>query len=158
LGHASFKVKVTEASPSRSKVNAINWLRWLLLVPSAFTGWYVGLIVSLAIYRAHKAICPAHYLVSGMCHAPWTPLVQNSAINIGSILAGALVVLLPAFLAPSHRKRVAWIAFGLGFLYSMYFLVLLPDIWHAVLSSVIGGGIVLWRFCRTDSVASKEMT
>jgi len=148
---------VTEASPTRSKVNAINWLRWLLLVPSAFIGWYVGLIVALVIHRAHKAICPAHYLVSGMCHAPWTPLVQNSAIIIGSILAGALVVLLPAVLAPSHRMRVAWIAYGLGFLYSMYFLVLMPDIWHAVLSSVIGGGFVLRRFLRTDSVDSKGM-
>lgn len=149
---------MTEASPPRNKVNAISWLRWLLLVPSAFTGWYVGLIVALVIHRAHKAICPAHYLVSGMCHAPWTPLVQNSAIIIGSILAGALVVLLPALLAPSHRKRVAWIAYGLGFLYSMYFLVVIPDIWHAVLSSVIAGSIVLWLLFRTDSVASKGMT
>jgi hypothetical protein len=146
---------VTEGSPSRSKVNAINWLRWLLLVPSAFIGWYVGLIVSLAIYRAHKAICPAHYLVSGMCHAPWTPLVENSAIITGSFLAGALVVLLPALLAPSHRKRVAWLAYGLGFLYSLYFLVSIPDIWHAVLSSVIAGSIVLWCLLRTESVASK---
>jgi hypothetical protein len=133
-------------------------LRWLFVVPSAFIGWYVGLIVALVIHRAHQAICPAQYLVSGMCHAPWTPLVQNSAIIIGSILAGALVVLLPTVLAPSQRQRVAWIAYGLGLLYSIYFLVVIPGIWHAVLSAAIGGGVVLWRFFRTDSVASNGVT
>lgn len=149
---------MTEARPLRSKLNATSWLRWLLLVPSAFIGWYVGLIIALVIDRAHKAICPTHYLVSGMCHAPWSPLVQDSAIIIGSILAGALVVLLPAVLAPNHRKRVAWIAYGLGLLYSVYFLVLMPSIWHAVLSAAIGGGVVLWRVHHTEFVAWKGTT
>jgi hypothetical protein len=136
----------------------VHTLRWLFVVPSAFVGWYVGLIVALLIHSANEALCPTEYIVSGMCNAPWSAFVQGSAIIFGAIFSGALVVLLPTLFAPNHQKRVAWIAYGLGLLSSIYFLVFIPGIWHAVLSSIIGGSIVLWRVFRTDSVASKGMT
>ena len=145
---------MTGNSPSRRNLQT---LRWLFVVPSAFVGWYVGLIVALLIYSARKALCPTKYVVSGMCNAPWSPFVEGLAIIFGGILSGAMVVMLPTFFAPNHQKRVAWIAYGLGLLSSIYLLVLITGIWHAVLSSAIGGGIVLWRFVRTDSVASKGM-
>jgi hypothetical protein len=146
---------VTGATPPHRNVHT---LRWLFVVPSAFVGWYVGLILALLINSAHKALCPTTYIVSGMCNAPWSAFVQGLAIICGAVFSGALVVLLPALFAPNHRKRVASIAYGLGMLLSVYFLVLIPGIWHAVLSSVTGGGIVLWRFVRRDSAVSKGMT
>lgn len=149
---------MTENTPSRRKVNALRVVRWLLVVPFAFAGWYVGLIVALVIHTAHKALCPAQYLVSGMCAAPWSEFVQGSAIIIGAILVGALVVLLPALIAPNHRKRMAWIAYLFGLLYSVYFLVSIPGIWQAVVAAAVAGAWVLWLFHHAGSVDSKGTT
>jgi hypothetical protein len=136
----------------------MDTLRWLSVVPSAFVGWYVGLILALLIYSANKELCPTKYMVSGMCNAPWSAFTEGLAIIFGATISGALVVSLPTLFAPNQQKRVAWAAYGLGLLSSIYFLVLVPGIWHAVLSSVIGGSVVLWRLFRTDFVASKGMT
>jgi len=145
---------VSEATSSRNQVSALRWVRWLLVVPSAFVGWYIGVIVPILIFKANEALCPTHYLVSGMCHSPWSAWIEGVAIIIGSVLAGALVVLLPALIAPTHRKPVALIAYVIGLACSLFVLILMLDLWYAVVSAAVAGGVSLWRVHRARASPS----
>jgi|GEM_PF-3113680 len=138
-------------------MSALIVLRWLLVVPSAFIGWYVGLIVAMLIYKMNEALCPARFLVSGMCTAPWSPVMEELAVIVGGAVVGALVVLLPSLMAPNHRKRIALIAYSLSFACSLYVLMLVPSIWRAVLSATLAGGLMLWcvHLSQTLSIDSK---
>ena len=123
----------------------LRLLRWMLVVPSGILGWYLGMIVAMLIYKANQALCPARYLVSGVCAAPWSIYVEKMAFFIGGGVVGALVVLLPALMAPNHRKQVALIAYGLGLACSIGVLLSMFSLWNAVLPAVLAGGWVLWR-------------
>ena len=91
-------------------------LRWLFVLPAAATGWYLGLLAGMFIYKLDEWLCPARYLVSGFCGAPWSPWVRDFAFIFGSAVAACGVVCLPTPVAPSHRRAVAVAAYlgGLG--------------------------------------------
>ncbi len=133
------------------KVRALNVVRWVLVVPAALVGWYAGLIVALLIYKTNVALCPARYLVSGMCTAPWSSAMEELAVIVGGAVVGALVVLLPALMAPYHRKKIALIAYALGFTCSIYVLMLVPSIWRAVLAAALASGLMLWRIYHSQT-------
>lgn len=127
--------------------------RWLLVVPIAIVGWYIGLFTWAGIYQLNEWLCPNEYKVSGMCYAPWTGYVHNFAIASGSIVAAALVVLLPTLIAPSHRYNVARVSYILGLICSIYFLVIGP--WVPVAWAALGGGISLWFILRVLTLRSR---
>ena len=68
---------------------------------------------------------------------------QQCLPALSSLICGSLTVLLPAPMAPSHRYRVAVIAFAGGLTCSAYWL--LHGLWVPVAWAAIGGAITLWR-------------
>lgn len=137
-------------------MRALSVVRWILVVPAALVGWYAGLIVAMLLYKANEALCPTHYLVSGMCTSPWSSAMEELAVIVGGAVVGALVVLLPALMAPYHRKRIALIAYALGFTCSIYVLMLVPSIWRAVLTAALAGGLMLWRIYHSQTSPSES--
>jgi hypothetical protein len=91
-----------------------NSLRWLGIAPAALAGWYLAIAIGLYVHGLLDSFCPPDDVVSGMCLASWYPLASRVVICFGAALAAFLVVVASAFVAPSHRYRVAWIAFAIG--------------------------------------------
>ena len=126
-----------------SNVRTMKIFRWFLVTPAGILGWYVGVIAALSIYEIKERLCLPEYIVSGMCHASWSSHVTSVSLVLGSLISGALVVLLPTISAPAYRSRVALIAYILGLICSLYWLFYgewVPVVWAAV-----GGGLMLWR-------------
>lgn len=117
-------------------------LRWLLLIPAAVLGWYVGVLVAITVYEVGDGFCPAAQVVSGMCHASWFGVFSDVALVLGSSVCGALVVLFPTLMAPYGRIRVAWMAYVCGLLGSAYFL--LEGLWLPVLVAASAGAVMVW--------------
>jgi hypothetical protein len=89
-------------------------LRWVAVIPSAIGGWLIAFVVSLMLYRVANHLCPSEYFISGYCMAPWFRYVERAILFIGAALSAVLVVALPAFVAPSRRRTVAWSALCIG--------------------------------------------
>ena len=102
---------------------AIRLLRWMAVVPAGILGWYLALLVGLALLSGAKRLCPAESMVSGACMAPWFRPVEAAVFALSAALAATLVVLLPVVAAPGRRSAVAWVAFAVGLLVAVYFLV-----------------------------------
>ena len=124
-------------------MKTMHTLRMALTVPAAIAGWYIGVIVALLVHQVDQKLCPSEYIVSGTCGAPWSSFVSGMALASGSLVCGAFTVLLPTLVAPSHRARVALLAYGLGLTGSVYWL--LHDHWVPVAWAAIAGAIALWR-------------
>ena len=122
---------------------AISILRWLLTAPVALAGFYIGLLVFGLIYEINERWCPEAYLVSGMCHAPWSWHAGQFAVVLGAFVSGALVVLLPALTAPSHRKAVALLFYALGLACALF--VWMSGMHAAKIAAAVGGAISVWR-------------
>lgn len=118
-------------------------LRWLLTVPAAIAGFYIGVIVALLAHLVSERLCPPEYVVSGTCFAPWSSFVSDAYLALGSLVCGALVVLLPTLIAPSHRSRVALLAYASGLACSVYWLA--HSLWVPVVWAALAGAITLWR-------------
>lgn len=118
-------------------------IRWFLAIPGAVAGWYIGVIVALGIRQLGERLCPVEYIVSGLCHAPWSSFVTDFALVVGSLMCGSLVVLLPALIAPSHHHRVAQLAYAAGLAFAAYWL--LHGFWLPVAAAALAGGVTLWR-------------
>jgi hypothetical protein len=121
----------------------VRTMRWILAVPAAVAGWYLGVIAALGIRQLGERLCPVEYIVSGTCHAPWSSFATDFALVAGSLVCGSLVVLLPALIAPAHRGRVALIAYAAGLAAAAYWL--LHGFWLPVAAAALAGGATLWR-------------
>jgi hypothetical protein len=71
-------------------------------------------MVGLFTMRAVEHLCPPELLISGTCSVPWWSYVERSVSSFGTALAAVLVVLVSTIVAPSHRRRVAWVSFSVG--------------------------------------------
>jgi hypothetical protein len=137
------------AGDSRATL-VIGTIRWLLVFPAAAAGWYAGVCLALLIYEIKERVCPASYRVSGICHAPWSWVVTQAALVAGSCLCGALVVLLPALMAPTRKKAIAAAFYGIGLLCAGLFWV--PPWGIENTAAALAGGFVLWRIWRAKPV------
>jgi hypothetical protein len=117
-------------------------LRWLMVMPSAIAGWYCGILAGLVIAEIAERTCPDEYIVSGSCLAPWSQSVFIAATVVGAAIAGAMIVLLSAAMAPAWKFRVALIAFALGFAVATY-MATLTQSWLAYAVAVAGGLLAL---------------
>ena len=118
-------------------------LRMALTVPAAIAGWYLGVIVALLIHQVSQRLCPASYAASGACWAPWPAFASDVALALGSLVCGAFTVLLPTLVAPSHRARVAQLAYAGGLTCSIYWL--LHGHWVPVAWAAMAGAVTVWR-------------
>lgn len=93
----------------------MHYLRWLLtyfvgmasLPLPPFLGIMLGTIIG-------TRLCPRGQLVSDMCMAPWFVWVNLAIECFGFGLGAALVVALPALVAPSEKATVAGFMFWTG--------------------------------------------
>ena len=131
-------------------------LRWLLTVPAAILGCYLGFFAGILIHYGHVWACPKEHLVSGACMAPWSLFIKSTAVGLSAAIAAAGVVLLPTLLAPSHRWLVARIAFTCGLLLALYLsLAVRWVMWIPMVCAILSGIGVLWLVRRhVDSSAS----
>lgn len=118
-------------------------VRWLLTIPGAIIGWYIGVIVALLAHAIGEWLCPWQYVVSGMCFAPWSSFLEKAYLSIGSLICGSLTVLFPALIAPSHRNEVALMVYLAGLTCSGYWL--LQGVWVPVLWAAFAGAMTVWR-------------
>lgn len=116
-------------------------LRWILTVPAGMVGWYAGVIVALMVHSLVDRLCPQEHVVSGACFAPWSSFANEACLALGAVICGALVVALPAWVAPAHRFQVAATAYGLGLLSSLVW------VWHGFWGppawAALGGAVAL---------------
>src|SRR5687768_1895463 len=90
-------------------------LRWLLVVPAAVGAWYFVFVVGIFTHAfLEAALCPAGEMVSGMCMNRRVQFSLQVVIHAFVALSAAAVVSTAAAVAPSHRSKTVWIAFGTG--------------------------------------------
>ena len=89
-------------------------VRWLMVIPAAFAGWWATFLVGLGLLALGDSQCAPDQRISDACVASWFESYERVVFITCAAIAAALVVLLPALTAPSHRRRVAWAAFIWG--------------------------------------------
>lgn len=125
-----------------SAITPVSVLRWLCVAPAAIAGWLLALVIALAVLGLVDSLCPPEEMVSGMCGAPWYPLASRAVVCFGAGLSALLVVGLAAWVAPSHRRVVAWASFGLGAAIAIVLAGVASDVFSAELLSALGGGLL----------------
>lgn len=118
-------------------------LRWLLVPISAAFGCWFGIALAVLLFSAFNSLCPADELVSGFCMASWFPPVEEGVQYAGAASGAALTVLLPYWLAPSHKRAVAMVAFALGAAYAIAFAATGFDAWPFAACAIATGLLVL---------------
>jgi hypothetical protein len=97
-------------------------VRWLLVVPAAIAAWYLVFVVGIFTHGfLEEALCPAGEMESGMCMNRRVRLILAILVHLFVALSAAAVVSTAAAVAPSHRTRMAWIAFVGGSLVAVAF-------------------------------------
>jgi MFS family permease len=122
-------------------------IRWLLVLPFAVAGWYLGLLAGLLVYQIGESTCPTKYIVSGFCTAPWSHAVYLFALAFGAGMAGAAVVALPTLVAPEKQIWVAAVALILGIVAATYMLFT-TTAWLPFVAALICGSVSLWLIKR----------
>lgn len=105
----------TRVARRASATRRFVWLRWLLVAPVGVVAFIGALLLSLLLHGIPELLCPRDELVSGMCMATWADAGHTAALALGGAVGAALVVGLPAAMAPRWRSAVALLAFGHGF-------------------------------------------
>ena len=126
-----------------SNVRTMRILRWLLTVPAAIIGWYIGIVVALLAHMISERLCPSEYVVSGTCNAPWSSFVSDAYLALGSLVCGSLAVLIPTLIAPSHQIKVALFAYVAGLACSVYWVM--DGLWVPAAWAALAGAATLWR-------------
>jgi MFS family permease len=113
-------------------------LRWVLILPSAVAAWFAAFIVGMLTMSMAEHLCPPEKLVSGACDVPWWGYVERSVSSFGAALAAVLVVAAATFVAPSHKRKVAWWSFGIGAcVAALMGFLFVPEL----ISALVAGGI-----------------
>jgi hypothetical protein len=129
----------------------IRALRWLLAPCTAVVGYLVSVLGSALIATWIKRLwCPPAEMVSGACIAPWYHHAELAGIAVAVGLGAALFVALPTLVAPSHRSRVAWLAYAVGAVGMAGFVAQVGlSFWPPWLSAMLAGGVTAWSFRRS---------
>ena len=78
------------------------------MIPVAYFGYYAALISGMAFLALAESFCPPDAIVSGTCVADYMKPVEKTLFVVFPGIAAALVVLLPALVAPSRKVEVAF--------------------------------------------------
>jgi hypothetical protein len=120
--------------------------RWALILPAAIVAWYSALLIAVALFQGSEALCPAKYMESGGCHAPWSSLVEEVLVAFGAALAAALVMIACTTLAPAHKREVAIATFAAGTIVAVIMgwnRFLIP-----MIAAILAGALVLTLLLR----------
>jgi len=127
-------------------------LRWLLAPCTAVAGYLVSVFGSALIATWIKRLwCPPEQMVSGACIAPWYRTAELAGIAFAVGLGAALFVALPALVVPSHRSRVAWLAYAVGAVGIAGFVAQVGlSFWPPWLAAMLAGGVTARCFRRAS--------
>jgi hypothetical protein len=125
-------------------------LRWLLVIPSAISTWYIVLHAGLVANSLLLELCPPELMVSGVCTAPWYLPATDSLIYLCVVLLACSMVLVPSFVAPRHKLIVAAIAYVSGFAFALH-LTDRDTLLH-LLVAVGSGAFAVWLVARASPV------
>ena len=123
--------------------NKIEIIRWLLVIPSAFAGWYAALFIGLILYNVADSFCPPELMISGSCIASWHEPLIECLFVFGASLAAVLTILFSILVAPKKRKLVAKVIYIGGVMFAIYALYE-TTAWGAFIGAVLSGAILLY--------------
>jgi hypothetical protein len=118
-------------------------IRWVAVPISGIAVWYVLLLLGIASVGVLDSLCPAELMISGMCTAPWHAQAFDALVLVYTGLVSAGVILVPAFLAPSHRFYVALAAYAVGACFAIY-VATVGSMWAPFVMSAVSGSVALW--------------
>lgn len=115
-------------------------LRWLLVVPAAIAAWYVTFIVGAFTYSFIEAhLCPSQDLFSGVCTSQSIRIALDVVMHVFVALSAIAVIAAAVTVAPSRKRKVAWVAFSIGAATALYFAVRTQYYTHFV--AALAGGL-----------------
>ena len=126
---------------------AIKIARWVLVIPSAFVGWYLAFVIGILLYQLAEFFCPPELMVSESCQASWFDPVFNGLFVFGASLSAVLVILLAVLMAPAQRRLVAIVIYFGGCLTAMEFAIA-TSAWPAFAGAIASGALILFIILR----------
>ena len=127
--------------------NKKDIVRWLLVIPFAFIGWYAALFIGMILYSIADSFCPPELMISGSCQASWHEPLIDGLIIFGASLSAVLVILFSAIVAPYKRELVAKTIYIGGVIFAIY-AAYETSAWSAFIGAVLSGAIFLYFFIR----------
>src|SRR3989442_8658829 len=118
-------------------------IRWILVPLSGVATWHAVLVLGILGVDVLDRLCPPDLVVSGMCTARWHAPAVEALILVCTGIVSLGVVLVPATVAPSHRLRVARLAFGFGATFATYFAIS-AGAWGPFAVAAVAGSAALW--------------
>jgi len=114
-------------------------LRWVLVVPAAIAAWYAVFIIGLFTHDlVENTLCPSDQLESGTCTNETVIAQLHVVVHVFVALSAVAVILAAVFVAPSHKKVVAWIALLCGATVASLFAVA-AEAWSEGLVALMAG-------------------
>lgn len=126
---------------SRIELNK-EMLRWLLVIPAAFVGWYAAFFVEVILYVIFESmLCPEQLPEVRVNSFPCEPIF-SVMVTIGAGLSAVLTILFAVWVAPARRVYVAAIIYTGGAAFALYFAVLTSE-WAAFASAMLCGAVMV---------------
>ena len=116
--------------------------RWIMVIPSAYVGWYSVLIIGIGFYQLGISFCPENEMDSGICVANWWMIYEKIIFVLFAGLSAMSAVTIPTYVAPSYKYQVAIIAFLIGVILAIWFASI-GGLWLELSAAILFGGITL---------------
>jgi hypothetical protein len=121
----------------------MNLMRWALVPLSGIAVWHAVLVVGIASISFLDRFCPPELMVSGLCTAAWHAPAVEALILLCTAIVSAGIVIIPAYVAPAKRFRVAALAYGCGAVFALYGASD-GDFWGPFFMAGLTGSASLW--------------
>jgi hypothetical protein len=118
-------------------------IRWILVMPVAYLGYYIAMISGMAGLALAESFCPPDEVISGMCMAEFMRQIEKFLFVLFPGFAAVLVVLLPSLVAPSRKAAVAVTFFAAGSVIAIFLGVSLEE-WVILAVTLACGGVTTW--------------
>lgn len=105
LAHYTWKEHMTStATDAAAKTKAMHYGRWLILLPASVVGAWVAYLVIIFVNKV-----TAYFYLD-----PDSFLMRTLLETMGNMALGAALVYIGVYIAPSHKRVVAYVMAGLS--------------------------------------------
>ena len=119
--------------------DAVKTLRWLLVVPAGILAWYAVFIAVLFTYPiVEQVLCPPGDWISRTCMNSTVSQWMKAFVLVHAGLSAVAVVVSAVAVAPSHKRVIAWLAFGAGALVALSFALAARATGEAIVAIAMG--------------------
>jgi len=120
-------------------------------VPAALFGWLIAGWVADSILIVGYWFCPAEFIASNHCFAPWMDFLFQCTLFTGALMAAGLFVILPSVVAPSRKPIVAIVAFLVGLVIAINLALELRE-WGLFSVAIAAGLLAVWIVAKRNGV------